>query len=243
MNRKFFHFVLSALCASGVRAQTLTVAVGKASAVAGGGAMIPVTLANAPTNLSTFCFFLTNAPGFGLPAVAAGPAQINLVTFVDDFSNGVFRVTGLVTNEPPIGNGVVANLIYSVPAGATPGTYPLVLPAAPPADGPAGPNPEARSLVTSSLITSAGANGFILIATVTPPYLTSLTGLGDGAFQFAFTNTDGASFSVSATTNLALPITSWTLIGTATQISPGLYQFTDPAAANYSRRFYLVHSP
>ena len=66
--------------------------------------------------------------------------------------------------------------------------------------------------------------------------------LTDGSFQFAFTNNPGALFSVLATTNPALPVSDWTALGGATEISPGQFQFTDPSAPNQPRRFYRVRS-
>jgi hypothetical protein len=67
--------------------------------------------------------------------------------------------------------------------------------------------------------------------------------IGNGAFQFAFVNSPGASFSVLATTNLALPLTNWVLLGPATEIAPGSYQFIDFQATNSPRKFYNVRSP
>ncbi|HXS69694.1 MAG TPA: kelch repeat-containing protein, partial [Candidatus Polarisedimenticolia bacterium] len=67
--------------------------------------------------------------------------------------------------------------------------------------------------------------------------------LGNQSFQFIFTNTPGAVLSVLATTNLALPLTNWTRLGGATEISPGQFQFIDPQAANHGQRFYLLVGP
>ena len=63
--------------------------------------------------------------------------------------------------------------------------------------------------------------------------------LTDGSFQFAYTNSSGQPASVYASTNLGV----WTAIGAPTQISPGLYQFTDTTATNHPRRFYQLRSP
>ena len=79
--------------------------------------------------------------------------------------------------------------------------------------------------------------------TPTPPSvvtsLTDLTQLGNGAFQFGFTNSSGQGYSVYGSTNLTI----WSPIGAATQVSPGLFQFTDPDATNYPQRFYQLRSP
>lgn len=79
-------------------------------------------------------------------------------------------------------------------------------------------------------------------STVTPPYLTGAKLLGSGAFQFTFTNTPGATFTVLGATNLALPLTNWVNLGTVTNSSPGVYQFTTQPLTN-SHEFYRVTSP
>jgi sugar lactone lactonase YvrE len=77
---------------------------------------------------------------------------------------------------------------------------------------------------------------------VTPPILTGaqLTG---GVFSFAFSNNQGASFTVWTTTNVALPLADWTVAGTPTNNGSGLYQFATPTSANDVERFYRVSSP
>jgi|CZKM01.1.fsa_nt_gi hypothetical protein len=81
-----------------------------------------------------------------------------------------------------------------------------------------------------------------VIEFIGPPILTTPRRLSDGSFQFAFTNKVGAFFEVLATTNLALPLSNWSLLGTATESPSGQFQFTDSQATNLSRRFYRVRS-
>ena len=69
-----------------------------------------------------------------------------------------------------------------------------------------------------------------------PLTLTSLRRLDNGAFQFAYTNTAAQIGSVYASSDLL----SWLPVGVATQISSGLYQFTDTTATNYPERFYQL---
>jgi len=82
-------------------------------------------------------------------------------------------------------------------------------------------------------------------ADVTPPgppppvTLIGLAKLPNGAFQFAYTNSSSITFTVFGSTNLL----NWQSIGVATQISAGVYQFTDGAATNLSRRYYQLRSP
>jgi hypothetical protein len=75
------------------------------------------------------------------------------------------------------------------------------------------------------------------------PLLTGPSKLPDGSFQFSFSNTPGAVFSVLTATNLALPAANWTFLGSATEIAPGQFQFTDTQATNHAKRFYRTHSP
>jgi DNA-binding beta-propeller fold protein YncE len=82
--------------------------------------------------------------------------------------------------------------------------------------------------------------------TITPPTLINSVILGNGLFQFAFSNNNpdnpGASFTVLTSTNLLLPLINWTVAGTATNIAPGVFQFTT-TTSNGPQRFYRVRSP
>jgi hypothetical protein len=77
----------------------------------------------------------------------------------------------------------------------------------------------------------------------TPPNLVDVQMLGNGVFQFTFTNTPSASFTVLSTTNLLLPLTNWMVVGTATNTGPGLFQFTSQPTTNDPQRFYTIRSP
>ena len=92
-------------------------------------------------------------------------------------------------------------------------------------------------------ITLLGQTIPVTQAPVTPPILTGFTILSNGAFQFGFTNNQRASFTVLTTTNLLLPLTNWTVLGTPTNNGSGQYQFTDLTATNGGQRFYRVSSP
>jgi hypothetical protein len=80
-----------------------------------------------------------------------------------------------------------------------------------------------------------------IVTALPPPTVTLLTNvqkLPTGAFQFTYTNSS-PNLAIYASTNL----TDWASLGSATQVSPGLYQFTDTAATNYPRRFYQLRLP
>jgi hypothetical protein len=73
--------------------------------------------------------------------------------------------------------------------------------------------------------------------------LASPTMLFDGSFQFGFTNSPGMSFTAYSSSDLSLPFTNWTRLGTVPEISPGQFQFTDSQSANLPVSFYRVTSP
>jgi hypothetical protein len=89
----------------------------------------------------------------------------------------------------------------------------------------------------------ASAQVFTVESAVSAPRLVNEQRLGNGAFQFTFTNTPGASFTVFATTNLGLPFSNWPPIGTVPEIASGQFQFTDTQATNSRLRFYRVRWP
>lgn len=76
-------------------------------------------------------------------------------------------------------------------------------------------------------------------ASVTPPHRPVLTDLvlTNGLFQFAYTNTSAQTYTVFASTNL----TDWSPVGTASETSPGVYQFAAATAA--PPQFYQLRSP
>jgi hypothetical protein len=77
-----------------------------------------------------------------------------------------------------------------------------------------------------------------------PGQLTGMTRLINGSTRFMFTNLTDASYTVLASTNVAMPINTWSNLGPAVEspIGSGHFQFTDPQATNYPQRFYLVRS-
>jgi hypothetical protein len=72
--------------------------------------------------------------------------------------------------------------------------------------------------------------------------ITSATRLANRTFQLGFTNITGSTNTVFASTNAGNPFASWLSLGTATEISNGVFQFTDPTT-NLAQRYYRVVSP
>jgi hypothetical protein len=76
----------------------------------------------------------------------------------------------------------------------------------------------------------------------TPPQLGGITIPSYQTFAFSFTNTPHAMFSVLTSTNPALPVADWTVLGQPAESSPGVFQFTGLSQTN-SQQFYQVRSP
>jgi hypothetical protein len=86
--------------------------------------------------------------------------------------------------------------------------------------------------LTSYLIPAASANF----------RLANLSANGAG-FHLSFSNVPGTHFTLLAATNVSTASSNWVVVGSATEISPGQFQFTDAGAANLPSRFYRVRSP
>lgn len=80
---------------------------------------------------------------------------------------------------------------------------------------------------------------------VNTPFLITGDQLTNGTLGFSFTNRSGASFTVFATTNIALPLSNWSNLGPAVEspLGSGQFHFTDSQAGNSAQRFYIVRSP
>jgi hypothetical protein len=79
-------------------------------------------------------------------------------------------------------------------------------------------------------------------STLLSPIILSDT-LQAGALLVTFTNQPEEGFTVLGSTNVAAPISAWSILGSATETSAGHYQYTDSDISNHPRRFYLVRSP
>ncbi len=82
-----------------------------------------------------------------------------------------------------------------------------------------------------------------VVPAVPPVILSGATLLANGSYQFSFTNASGSTYTVLTSTNATLPLSNWTSIGSAFEISPGQFQFADSLANNNPNRFYRVRSP
>ena len=101
-------------------------------------------------------------------------------------------------------------------------------------------------MLATVLVNAIPSTGAVFNLNAPVPVAVKLTGaqrLGDGSFRFAFTNNAWTLFGVRATTNPALPMSDWTVLGAATEGPPGHFQFTDTQAPGSALRFYRTCSP
>jgi hypothetical protein len=100
---------------------------------------------------------------------------------------------------------------------------------------------ENRSVTISngSFTDSFSAWGVHIYKMPTSVTLDRFTIKGDTVFQFGMTNSAAPSYTILSSTNLL----NWALIGSATQLSASLYQFTDPFATGHWQRFYRLRWP
>jgi hypothetical protein len=78
------------------------------------------------------------------------------------------------------------------------------------------------------------------------PTLPMLTGLSlqvSNAYLLSFSNVIGAPFTVYGSTDITAPFIDWSILGPATEISPGDYKFSDSSAMHAPQKFYRVRSP
>ena len=67
--------------------------------------------------------------------------------------------------------------------------------------------------------------------------------LTKGVFSAWFTYTSGAVFTLLATSNLNLPLSSWSTLGSIVESPPGRFTFTDVQTTNNPQRFYRIRLP
>jgi uncharacterized repeat protein (TIGR03803 family) len=142
----------------------------------------------------------------------------------------------------PSGTATLSNLTALVSAGDACSASVTIVQAPPPgAELPVGTN------TVSFYVDDGNGNTNTCSTTVTvnaaglvPPVVLSQTIIG-GKFQLSFSGPDGQSYRVLATTDLSLPLASWTVLTNGTFAGPAT--FIDTATADNPARFYKVGSP
>ena len=78
--------------------------------------------------------------------------------------------------------------------------------------------------------------------TVAAPRIIELLMLGNGHFQFSFSNEASVIYAVLGSTNAALPLAQWTVLSPPVSLGGGLYRFTDTGAMGQAQRFYILRA-
>jgi hypothetical protein len=162
--------------------------------------------------------FVTNV--FYISQAPAAVALYNLAQTYDDTAKSVS-----ITTVPP---GLKLSITYngSTNAPTNTGSYSVV--------GTVN-DPNYQGSATNTLVIAPPAPA--------PITLGGSTILANGTFQLSFTNTPGASFSVLGSADPTVPVADWTVLGNATEVSPGQFQFIDLEATNEALQFYMISSP
>jgi autotransporter-associated beta strand protein len=86
-------------------------------------------------------------------------------------------------------------------------------------------------------------DGTLRVVSLPPaPVIAGYGKLPDGNFAVTVNGENGRFYSLLATTNVAAPLNTWTVIQSAIQISSSVV-LTDLGATNYPTRFYLISTP
>jgi len=175
---------------------------------------------------------LTNYNNMTLLSGSKCVFEVNLGTRTNDSVFGPANVTYggtlVITNigTQAFTNGVVLKLFSAT--NYTPGTI-SIQPAVP------GPN-----LMWDA--SQLAVNGTLRVITTIPTAISGVGHLNDGNVAFTISGGVGQAYSVRASSNVAAPVASWTVLESGILQSAN-YTFTDLNATNYPARFYIISTP
>jgi autotransporter-associated beta strand protein len=84
-----------------------------------------------------------------------------------------------------------------------------------------------------------GTGVLTVVSTAPPPATITGCSVMNGKFNLTFRGNAGANYTIYATTNLGLPLSSWAVI-TSGVFTNGPMSYSDPTSVNYPARFYEV---
>jgi VCBS repeat-containing protein len=177
---------------------------------------------------------VVNSPGL---APSAWPDTV--MVWISE--SGKYLTTTLLANDSTPNSGGFASLVIT--AVSTPGTLGTVTLANGAVTYSAKghfpnlvPGQTVSDTFTYRVTDSAGASSVASVNVIVAgaPIVTSGNTLGAG--QLRITGIPGTICTILASTNLI----NWSAIGTATETSPGVFQFNDPSVALHQKRYYLI---
>jgi hypothetical protein len=175
---------------------------------------------------------LTNYNNLTLLSGSKSVFEVNLGTRTNDSVFGPANVTYggtlVITNigTQAFTNGAVLKLFTAT--NYTPGTI-SIQPAVP-----------GTNLMWDA--SQLAVNGTLRVTTTTPTSISGVGHLNDGNVAFTITGGVGQAYSVRASSNVAAPVASWTVLESGILQSAN-YTFTDLNATNYPARFYIISTP
>ena len=98
----------------------------------------------------------------------------------------------------------------------------------------------AVTLATAPVNTAFRGLAFTPANSLVPPTIISQTILGNGSFQFVFSEPNGQTYRLLASTDMTLPIASWTVVSSGT-FGTGPITYTE--SSGLPQRFYIIVSP
>ena len=89
---------------------------------------------------------------------------------------------------------------------------------------------------------SLASAGLLSVASTAPPNMDGVSRLPDGNLQLTLSGPVGSGYTLRASTNVALPLSSWLLLNNGTiTVSP--FTYDDLTATNFAQRFYRMSIP
>ncbi|EEF62513.1 choice-of-anchor Q domain-containing protein [Pedosphaera parvula] len=150
-------------------------------------------------------------------------------------SGGGFTTTGVVAVDPLLGpltnNGGFA---YTM----------ALLPGSPALD--AGDSANAPVFDGRGLPRVSGAKvdlGAYELQVPTQLLFTNWKFVSGGGLQLQFSGSSGTGYTIVSTTDLTLPLSNWTVLGSAIETTNGEFQFNDTQAMSFPQRSYRVRQP
>ncbi|MDB6026219.1 MAG: autotransporter-associated beta strand repeat protein [Verrucomicrobiales bacterium] len=102
--------------------------------------------------------------------------------------------------------------------------------------------PVIAGVVWTNKTTIDGSIEVLSIAPQAPPTIIGGQMGPGGNFNLQFSGTDGSSYSVRSSTNVATPVSQWTVLSSGV-FGPNATNFQDFNTTNYLQRFYLITTP
>jgi autotransporter-associated beta strand protein len=202
--------------------------IGGSVTIASGGTLAPGTNSNGTMLIRS----LTVSNNVTLQAGGKARFKVNLTTNANDQVVGISTLTygGTLTLTNIGAQAYTNSTVIKLFDAATYVAGPVTIQPGSPGNG----------LMWDS--TQLAVNGTLRVVPVVTPVVSSPAKLTDKNISFTITGGIGQGYTVRATTNVALPLGSWSVLQSGS-LPSAPYTFTDLTATNYQQRYYRVSTP